>query len=189
MKIDKKLNLIVPVEGREGDTVFHSTPIFFDTFKKYHFVICAAFTKLLTADMVITGPKIAAMTLEEVAKEMGKWDGSDGVENGLMAEIARLTNVIVLTANGWDTIPVNIALDREYVSQEDWEEAKQRIVFFILVSAMAKNDSKSDLLEIMNGIWLTQTTLSTVTEFKNSLSISNVTGNLPKTEPTSSAIS
>lgn len=169
MKIDKKLNLVVPVESDEGNAYFHSTPIQRETFQRYHFVMCAAFTRLLNAGMELTGAKVAAMTLEEVAKEMGKWDGAIGVEKGLMNEIERLTNVVALSDEGWGPMPVSDAIKRDLIDEDDWWEAKQRIVFFTLVCAMTRMAVRDDLLGIMNDSWQTQTTSSSCTEFIDSL--------------------
>ncbi|HET8687475.1 MAG TPA: hypothetical protein VFM18_12545 [Methanosarcina sp.] len=166
MNISKDLNLVVKTEG---DVYFHHSPILYETFKKYHFVICSTFTKLLTAGMQITGAQVAAMTLEETAKEMGKWEGPEGIKDGLIGEIERLTNVICLSDSGWESFPVNIALSRNFVEEEDWEEAKQRIVFFTLICAMTKKEVRNDLLTIMNDSWQTQTTLSGCTDFAVSL--------------------
>jgi len=189
MKINKVLNLVVPVEGDEGETIFHSAPLLFETFKKYHFVICSTFTKLLTAGMEVTGPKIAAMTLEEVARDMSKWEGPEGVENGLMNEISRLTNVLALGENGWETFPVETAIKRELIDVSDWEEAKQRIVFFMLICAMTKRDVRDDLLTIANGSWGTQITSLTSTEYANSLPTSTEIEISPKTGKVSRVVS
>ena len=176
MKINKKLHLVVPVEvdeiaGEKINRYFHSAPILRETFQKYHFVICATFTRLLQANMEVTGPQIAAMTLEEISRDMGKWEGNEGVKAGLMEEIARLTNVVVLEESGWKPYPVGIAIERGLIDDEEWQEAKQRIVFFTLVYVMAKRDVRNDLLMILNDSWQTQTTLSNCTEFAASLPI------------------
>lgn len=167
MNINKGLNLVVPIDSEK--VYFHHTPIIYETFKKYHFVICSTFTKLMTNGMQLTGAKIAAMTLEETAKELGKWEGNEGVQNGLVEELARLTNVIVLSENGWEPIPVNVAMSRGFIQEEDWEEAKQKIVFFTLTSAMMGKVEKKEIIDAMNSIWLTQTTSSGCTEYAASL--------------------
>lgn len=169
LRIDKKLNLIVPVGDEGEETYFYSTPIYYDVFKKYNLVICKTFTELLTAGLELTGAKIAAMQLEEVAIKMGKWEGREGVKDGLIGEIERLTNVLVMTDRGWDAIPVNVALQREYVAEEDWEEAKQRIVFFTLICSMTTKTVRDDLLTIMNSSWQTQTVSCSSMEFAASL--------------------
>lgn len=177
MKIDSKLNLVVPVDGEsEGKVYFHSTPILRETFERYHFVIAAAFTRLLEGGMQLTGAAIAAMTLQEVAEDMGRWENKTvngktvpGIKEGLMQEIERLTNVLCWTAEGWKTFPVNIAIQRQFIDEETWGEAKQRIVFFTLVCMMTRLAVMADLLTIMNDSWQTQTTSLTCTEYAGSL--------------------
>lgn len=169
MKIDQKLNLVVPVDSAEGKIYFHAMPIHREVFQKYHFVLCATFTRLLTHGMELTGAKIAAMTLEDVAKEQGKWEGKEGVQNGLVNEITRLTNVLCLTEAGWDVLDVETAVSRGFVDEEDWQEAKQRIVFFTLICVMTRLQVRNDLLMIMNESWQTQTTSFNCTEFAASL--------------------
>jgi hypothetical protein len=179
MRIDKALNLVVPIESADGTIYFHSSPVSRETFQKYHMVIARTFTQLLTAGLELTGAKVAAMHLETVAVEMGIWDTKEGVRDGLLAEIARLTNVLALTERGWEALPVDVAIKREFVSEDDWEEAKQRIVFFILISAMTSRQVRDDLMEIMNSSWETRTTSSNCTDFATSLPISTETETLP----------
>ncbi len=175
MKINHNLNLVCEIDGEHGAVTFHSKPILRDTFKKYHMVISKAFTNLLQNGLQLTGAKVAAMHLETVAEEMKCWEGAEGVKNGLMEEIARLTSVLVLTQKGWEDLPVSVAISRKHLSADDWEEAKQRIVFFILISAMTTPQVKSDLLEIMCSSWDVQTTSLTAMEYIASLPISKET--------------
>lgn len=171
MKINKNLHFVVPAESDEENVFFHSSPILLETFKRYHFVMAATFNRILAGGLELVGPKIAAMTLEEIARETGRWEGKEGVENGLMEEITRLTNVLCLTEKGWEALPVKIAIEREFVDEMDWQEAKQRIVFFMLVCAMTRAAVMRDLLNMTNDSWQTQTVSQTCTEFAASLPI------------------
>lgn len=177
MKIDNKLNLIVPVDTAEGEETtiyFHHTPILKETFNRYHFAMAAAFNKLLSNNLQVMGPKIAALTLEEVSKDLDQWrDNLDrkfiGIENGLIGEIKRLTNVIAYTPQGWQPIPVADAISRSMVEEEDWQEASQRIVFFTLVSNMVTKKIRAALLEIMHESWNTQCASSSCSAWASSL--------------------
>jgi hypothetical protein len=177
MKIDSKLNLVVPVDTEEGEETtiyFHHTLILKDTFVRYHFAMAAALNKLLSNNMQVMGPKIAAFTLEEIAKELGQWEDNHdrkfiGIENGLMAEIKRLTNVITYTPQGWMPMPVADAISRKLLDEEDWQEASQRIVFFTLISNMVPKMVRATLLEIMHESWNTQSVLLNCTAWANSL--------------------
>ena len=133
MRIDKKLNLIVPISLENGETVYcHSMPILKETFQRYSLVIAATFSKLLVNGLQSMGARIAAFALQEIAEEMGRWEGVHGVKEGLLNEIDRLTNVLAMGSNGWESIPVETAISRGALDAEDYEEAKQKIVFFYL---------------------------------------------------------
>ena len=179
MKINTKLNLVCPIETEDGEVHFHSKPIMRETFEKYHIVIARTFTSLLSQGLDITGAKVAAMHLKEMAIEMGVWEGVEGVENGLLEEITRLTNVIVPTEQGWKTLPVSVAISKGHIAEDDWWEAKQRIVFFILISAMSKPKVTLSYLSGMCRIWQTVTTSLTDMEYLGSLPTSTETVILP----------
>ena len=187
MRLDKKLNLIVPVETDSGDVLyFHSMPILAETFQRYSLVIASTFSKLLVNGLQSMGARIAAYTLQEVAEDMGKWEGQTGVKEGLLKEIERLTNVLVMGANGWESLPVEIALARGGIEVEDYEEAKQKIVFFILISAMARRDVAASFMVILENDWGMLTTPLNATAYGNSLLTSTATETLPLAENQSS---
>ena len=187
MRVDKKLNLIVPIELEGGEIIYcHSIPILRETFQRYSLVIAATFSKLLVNGLQSMGARIAAFTLQEVAEEMGKWEGSTGVKEGLLNEIDRLTNVLVMGANGWESVPVQTAIARGGIDEEDYEEAKQKIVFFILISAMARRDVAASFMVILENDWGMLTTPLNCTAYGNSLKISTETETFPAEENQSS---
>ena len=180
MRVDKKLNLVVPCEQERGEIIyFHSIPILKETFQRYSLVIAATFNKLLVNGLQSMGARIAAFTLQEVAEEMGKWEGTQGVKEGLLNEIDRLTNVLVMGANGWESVPVQTAIARGGIDEDDYEEAKQKIVFFILISAMARRDVAASFMVILENDWEMLTTPLNATAYGNSLLTSTVTETLP----------
>jgi hypothetical protein len=180
MRVDKKLNLVVPCEQEGGEIIyFHSIPILKETFQRYSLVIAATFNKLLVNGLQSMGARIAAFTLQEVAEEMGKWEGTQGVKEGLLNEIDRLTNVLVMGANGWESVPVQTAIARGGIDEDDYEEAKQKIVFFILISAMARRDVAASFMVILENDWGMLTTPLNATAYGNSLLTSTVTETLP----------
>jgi hypothetical protein len=180
MRVDKKLNLVVPCEQEGGEIIyFHSIPILKETFQRYSLVIAATFCKLLVNGLQSMGARIAAFTLQEVAEEMEKWEGTQGVKEGLLNEIDRLTNVLVMGANGWESVPVQTAIARGGIDEDDYEEAKQKIVFFILISAMARRDVAASFMVILENDWGMLTTPLNATAYGNSLLTSTVTETLP----------
>lgn len=174
MHIDRKLNLVVPIEREDGTSVYvHSTPISKEVFEKYFLVISKAFTAIYDEGLhVLGGPRVAHMMLRKVATDAGVWSGENGVELGLMNEIRRLSNVIVLTENGWKPMPLDSALARETLTDEEVSEAEGAIVFFILVSAMHKRNQVRATLQAMETMWDTLSTLYNCTEYAQLLPIS-----------------
>lgn len=169
MRINNKLNLVVEVETSEGSIFVHSTPLSREVFERYFVVIGKTFSSVMSSGLsVISGPRVAAMMLRKVAQEEGVWDGRDGVENGLFAEIRRLSSVIFPSSSGWQTLPLQAAVDRQVIDEDDLSEVENLITFFICVSAMVRKGEVSSILEKML-LWGAQTSSLNVTEYQNSL--------------------
>jgi hypothetical protein len=115
---------------------------------------------------------VADRLLRKVSKEMGVWDGPAGVERGLMAEIHRLTNVLMPGRGGWETVPIHEAKERGFLDSSEASEVDACIVFFTLMSVMHK---KTDLKEVLDGamsLWGAQIELLNCTEYTNFLKTS-----------------
>lgn len=170
MKLDKKLNLVIPVETAESEIFVHSTLISRDIFEKYAFILSKTLSVLYEEGLtVFAGPRIAAMMLKKLAVEAAVWEGPDGVENGLMNEIRRLTNVVMPSEEGWKTTPYYEAVKGNLVDQEARDEIEGNIVFFTCVSVMHRRKEVPGLLAGMNEVWDTQNTSLNCTEWANSL--------------------
>lgn len=186
MKINRQQNLVIEVDGDNGVITFHSSPIDRLTFKKYHLVLSKTFAQIYQEGLTsIAGVRVAAMVLETVSKELprgmgGNWfDGPDGVQNGLMNEIKRLTTVMIQDAGQWKSFPVHIALAQGLITEDDWYEAEGEIVFFILASAMHSRTDLPGILMGMTALWGGLITSSNATEYANSLQTSTVEKNTP----------
>ena len=169
--INRKLNLVVPVEVHEGVTVyFHSAPVMNETFETYYKVMAKAFTEIYTSGLsYVSGPRVAAMALKDVSVKMGVWDGPEGVENGLLGEIKRLTNVVMLGDRGWQVIPVADKAVTNVVSEDDFSEVNNAIAFFILASAMHKKSQLKGVLEGAAALWGASVMSLNATEYAASL--------------------
>lgn len=174
MKINKQLNLVVQVENDNGDIIHvHSTPLLRETFNQYFLVMSKAFSAIYGEGLgAISGPRIASRMLRHIAENLGEWHGQQGVELGLMGEIRRLTNVLVPTANGWETMMYDDALTQELISAEDADEVEGIIVFFILNSALQRQQMKKTFIEAGARLWGAATTLLGLTEYRSFLSTS-----------------
>ena len=179
MKIDPKLNLVCSIERSEGGSLFvHSAPISRQVFESYYLVLSKSFSTIYGEGLsVLSGPRVAALVIRQIAQEANQWDGPSGVERGLMAEMWRLTNVCVATETGWETLPYPTAIKRELLSDEEQAEVEGKIAFFILNSAMHRRAMLRTVLDGMNGLWGTSLTLLGPTEFCASLTTSTVDEN------------
>ena len=187
MKIDSKLNLVTEVETENGSIFVHSTPISREVFEKYFLTISKTFASIISEGLsFISGPRVAAMLLKKIATEQGAWDGRDGVEAGLMAEIRRLSNVIMPSSTGWQTVPFQDAISRQLLDQDDIAEVEGLICFFICASAMSRKTEIKGVLERMR-LWGSSITLLNSTAFAASLPISTETETSTPTENTLSA--
>lgn len=178
MKIDKRMNLVIPVEREDGPTVYvHATPVSAETFNQ-HFRIIAKVWSEIAADGfgVASGPRIAAKILRDIAERENVWDGAGGVEMTLMQEIKRLT--MVLTPGG--AKPPMLVIDAVKAGLLDAEEqdiVENAIVFFTAASLMLRGEQRRAMLEASAGLWAAQLTLLNSTAFLGSLPTSTETDN------------
>ena len=72
MEINRKLNLVVPIERESGEVYVHSMPIGRQVFERYFLVISKAFASIFQEGLnFYSGPRIAAMMIRQVATEGG----------------------------------------------------------------------------------------------------------------------
>lgn len=166
-RISKKLNLVIPVTRDEDgvEMYVHSSPITADTFDTYFLPIAKTFSAIYSHGLgPIGGPRVADKMLRRVAVDMKEWDGLGGVQQGLVAEMHRLTVVLAPGERGWEMIPYDEAVKRVILSTADAAEIEAAITFFMLASAMHRH---ADLLEILGGamrLWSARIESSTSTE-------------------------
>jgi hypothetical protein len=172
MKIDKRLNLVTEVETEDGTVFVHSAPISREVFEKYFLVISKTFAAIIGEGLsFVSGPRVAALMLKKIATDIGVWDGRDGVNNGLMAEIRRLSNVIMPTETGWKTYPLQDVIDKAMLDESDIAEVEGLIAFFICASAMSRKNELRSVLERM-ALWGSSITSLNSTEYACSLPMS-----------------
>lgn len=173
MKIDKKLNLVIPVYGEDEKTprvYVHSTPVDTDIWEKYWEPVSLAFTRIMEGGHGrIGGPRIADKMLRKVSMELGVWDTPEGVERGLVAEIHRRTLVLAPGNKGWETVPFEEARKRGILDPQDAAEIEGALCFFCLVSLMHRRTIRREMLDIAMQLWGAQIESLGSTEFTNSL--------------------
>jgi hypothetical protein len=176
LKLDRKLNIVLTVETETSGQVFvHSTPISREVFRKYFREIGKTFAELFSGGLsVIAGPGLAYLMLEKTAQDMGTWEGSDGVANGLINEIVRLSAIMVSGPEGWKSQPLQTAITRKLLSQDELEEVLSELVFFTCVSSVNKSGTAEGVLRSAHTLWGSQATALGSTAFLNSLQTSTV---------------
>jgi hypothetical protein len=171
MRIDKRLNLVTEVQTENGTMFVHSAPISREVFEKYFLVISKTFAAIISEGLsFISGPRIAALMLKKVATDSGVWEGNDGVNRGLMAEIRRLSNVSMPSDNGWKSVPFQDVIDKGLMDEADVAEVEGLIAFFICASAMSRRVEIQSVLDRLS-MWGSSTTLLNSTEYAGSLPI------------------
>jgi hypothetical protein len=191
IRINRHLNLVIPVTLADGAQVFvHSTPISSDVFDTFFMPIAKTFAAIYSEGLgIVAGPRIADKMLRKVSQDLGVWEGSTGVQNGLIAEMHRLTNVLAAGKKGWEMWPFDEAKTKGLIDKDDAAEIEAALCFFTVTSAMHR---KADLHEILGGamkLWGAQIEPLSCTEYMNSLPMSTVGGSIGVMAAASSRIS
>lgn len=178
MELDKKLNLVIPV----GDAWVHSTPILPEAFARYYLVLGKTFAKIYTGGLgQIAGPRLAMHVLRDVARDLGGNDESlraaslADVENGLIAEIVRLSNYVSLTPSGWASVPLQEAISQNTIDEESRDEVLNAVAFFIVTWAMHLREVRVAIIESAISLWSGHLVSSNSTAFAASLPTSTET--------------
>ena len=180
--INRRLNLVIPLDRGDGSKLYiHSTPIRPETFDFYHMVLAKTFSAFAHNGLdPMSGPSVAAMILRDVAKTTMRspgvnwFDGDDGIGGnaGLMAEIRRLSSVITYDGDkGWATVPLQIALDKGMILDDEKDEVVNILAFFTVASLVAPRLDRPRLVNGMARIYELDTTHLNSTEYANSLKI------------------
>ncbi|AQW73307.1 TPA: hypothetical protein SI673_004260 [Escherichia coli] len=188
MKISRNLNLIIPVRTEKGNGWIHATPISKEVFKEHFFILSKTFSAIFSEGLgVVAGPRVAFLMLERISRDSGIWDDDKGVRNTLVNEIIRLANLVYpVEGKGYDTIPLDMALEREIVELDD---VAGELVFFTCVSSINSPEQAKGTMDVVNGIWSTQCSSLNLTEWIASLPTLKSAASSGATANTSSATS
>ncbi|ELD0408453.1 TPA: hypothetical protein L1528_004550 [Escherichia coli] len=188
MKISRNLNLIIPVRTEKGNGWIHATPISKEVFKEHFFILSKTFSAIFSEGLgVVAGPRIAFLMLERISRDSNAWEGDKGVRNTLVNEVIRLANLVYpVEGKGYDTIPLDMALDREII---DLDEVAGELIFFTCVSSINSPEQAKGTMDVVNGIWSTQCSSLNLTEWIASLPTLKSAASSGATANTSSATS
>lgn len=173
-KLNRRLHLVIPIEQDSGTIYAHMSLIATDQFQRYFMVMGKTFADIYTKGLgAMAGPKVAALLLRKNAEDMEQ--GQD-VEDGLIGDIKRLTNICCPTSNGWQAIPFQQAIDNKLVDTEDAAEVENAAVFFTLAWHMHRRAERETIITSAAAIWGAQPTSSGCTEYLASLPTSTTAG-------------
>lgn len=189
VRVSVKLNLVVDVDLASGATGFvHAMPVGQEVFEKWFLLFGKAFAAVFEEGLTVaSGPRVAYHLMKRIAVNMKAWEGPDGVENTLIAEIYRLSNLTYPGEGqvGWQVMPLEEALRKKLLDEEAADELINALCFFCLASRMAKRLQRQVLLDGMGGLWVTRTTPWSLSELLASLPMSNGTDASPTPEGSS----
>lgn len=176
MRIDRELNLIVPIERDDGVILFaHSAPIAEETFLAYHRPLNMTYAQL-DADGLLKsgGVRNADLMLKAVSERVGLWKDDPqtktiGVERGLLAEIRRLTNVFAPTGTQWEQVPLDECVTRDVLSAREAREVVAAATFFCCSSRNFPRQNLKEFLQLCSGRIGALVSYSSCTAFQSSL--------------------
>ena len=189
MLVTRALSLTFPVDRDDGPAHIISMPISQAVFETYFLAITKTYVALRENGpewFMRIGPTVAALTLKTVAVKDDVWEGEGGVEQGLMAEIRRLTQVALPGPDGWSTIPFQEARDRKRLSPEDISEVENALVFFTVTSASVRRREMEGMQKMVAGVLDGSLISCSVTDFVASLPISTTDESIGAKVPASS---
>ena len=174
MKIDRNLSLVMQVQTEKNGTVhIHSTSISRSVFEQFYLelgkVFSQCFDSINQAHLALSAPQLAYPALKSISTKAGNWDGAGGVKFGLVNEIIRLTNVMVSTEKGWESMPFDIAVKSEILNEDEEAEAISSLIFFTAISKVAPKDLKNSFLEMAGALRNWELTFSECTEYMSGL--------------------
>jgi hypothetical protein len=174
MKIDRKLNIVMPVETeKHGLAYVHSVSIGREIFEQFYLELGKVYSECLGAGdasyMITSAPQLAYPALKSISTKLGTWDENGGVKLGLVNEIIRLTNIVLSTPSGWETMPLSSAVSRKMLNEDEEAEVLSAIVFFTVISRVAPKELKASFLEMAGSIRKWELTSSDCSVFRNSL--------------------
>jgi len=201
MKINQRLNFVIPIFGAEvvktdaeGNPVLgddgkpekhqpvacyvHAIPLAAEIVDRYFLIIAQTYSQIMTQGLgTAGGPGHALRMMRMIAKRTDAWDGLEGVQKGLIEEMRRTTSVIVPSDGGWAPVPLQVAVDRGHLDDEDRGEVENAIVFFIAASATLARALRRPILESAGALWSVQISSLSASEFASSLPRSRGTAN------------
>lgn len=167
MKLNEKLNLVIPMRDASGETYYlHTTPLSREAFEANYLLMSQAFSLMIEQGIQVTaGPRVADLVMKDLAERQDRMPAY----NSYISELKRITTVIKPSANGWEPMPLASAVSRGVIDANEVQESISLIVFFTLTSALWGGERLGASLRFMNGLWGSENTSLNSTAFTDSL--------------------
>jgi hypothetical protein len=168
ISINRRLNLVLPVETDSGKIWVHSVPISREIFESNYMLLTKTLSTLYVNGIGPSfAPRVARLTLRDTAKEM---DEENDISANLIQEIYRITNFLMPNKeNIWQTIPFYEVKNKKLVDEQTLSEVENAIIYFIVASALHLRSELQMAYQGLKSSWNAQITSLNVTEYGNSL--------------------
>lgn len=126
----------------------YHTPISTEVFRANYRIIAATKAALFAkgrAFVAVAGSSIAALTLSDAARADAAELGIEDASSSFLAELKRLTLILAPSKDGFEQVPVDVALSRNVIDSDDWGEAESAIVFFTSVYALERRANRQTM--------------------------------------------
>lgn len=136
MHLNSELNLVFPIRFADDGTPLmyaYSTPISTEVFQANYRILAAVNAEIWKKGInnAAAFATVANLMLLDVAKlDAAQW-GTEDTGKAFLAEIQRLSYILAPGANGFEMLPINIAIERKVIDQGDWAEAESAVIFLI----------------------------------------------------------
>jgi len=181
MKLNKKLNLVFPIEVESGVAYVHSMSVSREVFEMNYLVLSMTFMEIYGKRLgPIMGPRVAYYLLRDQALSLTpKPENNQSIDpdedvwgktqKTLIQEIYRLTTIIVPTEDKYDTIPYIQAKQQKILDEDQIMEVENAIVYFTVASHLHQKSELSMAYAGLERTYNAQTVSLNVTEYMNSL--------------------
>ena len=172
MRLNDKLYITIPIYDADGEIVIayaHSAPISREVFDAHFMLLGRTFSAIYSSGLgPVAGPRVAYLLLNKVAAEQNDARGAVA----LMAEIRRLTNVMLRTDKGWEPFGLETAVEGNLLDPEDVAEVTNAIVFFTVLSSTHRRAEREQMMSGAAKLWAAQISSQDFTAFAASLTTS-----------------
>jgi hypothetical protein len=181
--INKKLNLVLPIEDDNKKIWFYSTPISREVFEANYLLLVKTLSNLYFNGIGPgMAPRIAGYTLRDIAKEM---NSTVDISQSFVNEIYRLTFVFMIdpVTNKWKTFPYLEVKNKKMVDEDVLMEVENALIYFTVASAIHLKSELPIIMTGLNQIWGAETTSLDPMAYCNSLTTLTQEENIGESPP------